>query len=470
MSHELPGTLDDAPRRIRGHAAITLLLCLASAWGGCGTDLEPIEARIVQSDVIPTVFTVTWDADPAAGDDAYVEIVRDGAVTTRAEATDNGDGTVTAVILGLKAGEDYDWTAVLVADGDTRRSETDTLSTGQVPQAFVDIGIDQSLLAAHPEASPDGFVVTSSVKAPSAALIIDGDGDYVWWFEHDEPDVAVTRALLSADRSTVWYTTYLPPDAAPDFEARSLVHRISIDGSFVGDMGVQGVHHDVAELPDGGLVTIAYDIRDIDGTLVIGDKVIEVAPDGSTTEITSAFDLFDVDLADVSPTGEWSHANAIVYDEEEDAVYVSFRTLNQIVGVRRSTGAVIRRIGGEGSDVTTGEGSSDLFENQHQFQLLDDGIVIFDNGSQEQLCSRGVEYRWNGDGTGAEVAWSYQMAPCSYTVILGDITRLRSGDTMVTWSAQGQIDRVTPEGDSVWRLNTDLGGALGFTTWIDALN
>jgi len=47
-------------------------------------------------------------------------------------------------------------------------------------------------------------------------------------------------------------------------------------------------------------------------------------------------------------------------------------------------------------------------------------------------------------------------------IFYGEAHRLESGNTMVIFSSAGQIDETTPAGNTVWQINTDVGGAFGY--------
>ena len=53
---------------------------------------------------------------------------------------------------------------------------------------------------------------------------------------------------------------------------------------------------------------------------------------------------------------------------------------------------------------------------------------------------------------------------------MGDVYRLPNGNTLITWSALGQIDEVTPDGEVVWRLRSEIGKGFGFTMWRENLS
>ena len=75
-----------------------------------------------------------------------------------------------------------------------------------------------------------------------------------------------------------------------------------------------------------------------------------------------------------------------------------------------------------------------------------------------------LEYDFDPDAGLAEEIWSYSPTPSIYSFVLGDVARMDDGDTLVTWSASGQIDRVTADGEATWTLNTPVGYVLGFDT------
>ena len=76
---------------------------------------------------------------------------------------------------------------------------------------------------------------------------------------------------------------------------------------------------------------------------------------------------------------------------------------------------------------------------------------------------------YDDDGDEAELIWSYAPSPTVFSFSLGDVSRLENGNTMVTFSNQGQIDEVDASGEVQWRLNASLGGAVGYATFMEDL-
>jgi hypothetical protein len=108
------------------------------------------------------------------------------------------------------------------------------------------------------------------------------------------------------------------------------------------------------------------------------------------------------------------------------------------------------------------DNSSDIFQHQHQFEVLEDSFLVFDNDGSTNPTSRVLEYRLDPDSGTAEQIWSYVPDPNLYTFVLGDVNRFDDGDTLITWSVLGQIDRVSDSGSVGWTLNTSIGYIFGF--------
>ncbi|MDP7112705.1 MAG: aryl-sulfate sulfotransferase [Myxococcota bacterium] len=418
----------------------------------------PVETQI--SEAITTVVTVRWD--PGAGDAerAWVRYGTDrDQMEDEAPAWPSEEGGYEALVWGLKPNTHY-WLEPIAATGRGEIAAAATrIETGPAPTDLPDV----ERVATDPDAGDDGFLVTTVVFSPPSAVVLDRDGDYVWWHVL-EGDVGTTRAYLSLDRREVILRHNLL-----DGEPRGLV-RVSIDGADVEEIPLDNEHHDFVELPGGGFALLAQDVREVDGEEIIGDKIVELAPDGTQTDVWSAWDHLDVDTETGSdPQWGFSHANAIDHDPADDALFVSCRRLNTIFKVDRGTGDVLWQLGGKDSDFVLPDGGTTFFERQHQFHAWDDGIVVFDNGSFEQMQSLAVEYSLDPATGDAELVRKYSSDPPLYVYALGDASKLPSGNTLVSYSIAGQTDIVTPQGERIWRLKMALGGALGYATWVDSL-
>ena len=442
---------------------------LAAIFFGCTAEPEeePFDYWVdaVLSEEIPTVVTVTWEATEEDVETGRVDVWDEvGRSLVPAPAIREGD-QFTAVVVGLKPSSDYGLRAAEDHTGGWLFSESTFVTTGGPPGVLPHLEVTAS--GVH----GGGYIATSTVSFPSMAVILDRDGDCVWWHQLEAPDGGdwetfyIPRAALSRDGGSVLY------EAATGVENENrerIIVRVSVDGEEVETLPVQGAHHDFLQLPDGTLAVLMEDERAVGEQLIEGDQIVEVEPAGGQTAVWSIWDHaeFDPD-EEYDPNIGWSHANAIQYDEQEDAYYVSVRNFDAVYKIDRATGEVIWIAGGEESDFALDGGETTLFERQHRFRMLDDGILIFDNRVPEE-GSRAVQYRLDEDTGTAEVTWEYILDPPVFTLGFGDVERLPEGHTLVDWSAQGQIDEVTPEGETVWQINASVGSGFGYMEWFES--
>jgi hypothetical protein len=154
---------------------------------------------------------------------------------------------------------------------------------------------------------------------------------------------------------------------------------------------------------------------------------------------------------------EWTHANSLDYDEATNTYWIGFRNLDCLAQIDRTTGEILQRVGGTLA-TTTFVDPAEGFLGQHQFQWLDDGLLVFDNRGGPSELSRAVEYGWAGEAL--QQRWEWVSAYWVYA--LGDVARDDHG-TRVTLTTAGEVDQLDTEGNVVARMNTDVGTAFGYS-------
>jgi hypothetical protein len=389
-----------------------------------------------------------------------------GARSSAVPATLNGS-KFESTILGLKPDLSYRMYAVEVSEGISTTSAGVAVHTGSSPTSLPNLSVTGEAQEAT------SFLVTSTVSFPSLAVILDRDGDCVWWHQLSPPEGGdwetfyIPKAARTRDGRSVIY------EAATGVENASrerILVKVSMDGADVETLPIQDAHHDFVELPDGAIAVLMEDSRPVDQQMIEGDQIVEVDVDGNQTAVWSIWDHaeFDPD-SEYDPDTGWSHANAIQYDEEENAYYVSLRQFDAVYKIDRGSGDVLWIAGGPQSDFSLAGGDTALFERQHRFRVLEGGILIFDNRAPE-AGSRAVEYALDEGAGSAELIWEHMTEPPVFTLGFGDVERLPGGNTLVDWSAQGQIDEVSPGGGLVWRLNASVGSGFGYLEWFDSFH
>ncbi len=424
---------------------------------------------------IGTMVTVEWVISGSSPQLSWVEVTGfDGSERT-VDAERDADGTYRARVFQLEPNTPYHYQAAMFRDGYIARSAQKTISTNAVPQVIPELNVEET----GSGVGTDGLLLTVLISNISCPVILDANSDLIWWYIQDDEDLAATRALLSSDGEHVLFNSFNVDAVFPSEEGdtgtevgESYIYKVSLDGSEISVLETPMGHHDFTQLPDGTLAYLTAEFQEHEGQLVRGDGVVELAPDGTVTQIWSAWD--DPELySSWFPSQDFvlPMANALEYVESEDAYYVS---LGQIIGIGtfvkidRGTGEPVWLLGGETSDIEILSQERE-FSHQHQFDVLDNGILMFDNGLEIDMDSRAVEYSLDQHSMQAEQVWSYHAEPALYTYAGGDASRLPEGGTVISWGTAGQLDELDPDGQLVRRLNTQLGAATGYLQWLDGL-
>ena len=449
---------------------LALVLLAGLGLAACDSaDIDPAVTASVSA-AIPTVATVQWPLVTPTASNAYVEFGIDDEHRRRAKAEIDDDGTARAVLLGMKPGREIHYHVVEVVgdrllQGKDLRLDSGTL-TSSLPRLEVPIATDLK---------SRGFLITSLIADPSVAVIVDGDGEIVW---AHRPDVDwdklyIPRVRLSRVGEWVIYhaATALGADGEGGAETHRSFVRVALDGSSEQIISITDAHHDFIELGDGTIATLTRDRREVDGEEVVGDRILEVGWDGSERQVFSVWDHLEYDPTQVDPQpgSGWTHANALQFDKDAGLYYMSLRHLDCILAIDRATGAVRWTLGGQDSDFVLADGSTQLFQRQHQFRVIDANALVFDNGTVENQDSRVVEYTLDPSTGQAELVWEHHNDPPLLSIGMGDVARLPNGNTLITWSGPGQIDEVSPTGEVVWRARVEMGAGIGYSVWRQVL-
>jgi len=427
--------------------------------GSC--EIAGLEATL--SEAIPTVGEVTFEASCEGVEQAYVEIEAADGSSSVVPAEEGAEDSWSARLLGLTASTEYTVVAAVVVDGGTLSSERRALTTGGVPVELPDLAVE----AIDPASTSGGLLVTTVVSVPSAAVVFDHEGRYVWWTIEEDESWVIRRVRLSRDGEWIIYLVQkLGMGLQSDLLGR--IRWVRLDGSEILETDLLGTHHDFVELPDGTIGVIQAEREVVGTTLIIGDRIVEIEPDGDVVEVWSLFDEVELDEENAASIPDFNtHANALDYDEETGHYYISVRNLNTLYKIDRAAGEVVWRFGGVYSDFELLQGTP--IQGEHQFDVLPGGLLVFDNREDPVEGSRVVEFALDeGEGT-AEQTWEYFTEPRVYCYVLGDVTRRVDGNTFVTWSTAGQFEELDPAGELVWSANLELGAGLGYTSHLETL-
>jgi len=260
-------------------------------------------------------------------------------------------------------------------------------------------------------------------------------------------------------------------------------------------------HHDIIQLPNGNYLGIiettqsgpvpigdwssyCYSVYGAlcDGVTSFfpwhGDKIVEW--DAETKEIIWEWNTFDhLDMSDYDELGgswiqglqqgfyDWTHTNALFFDETENAIYISIRHLSRIIKIDYPSGNIIWSMGLNMSSNDVDFGQDILFSWQHSIQVLENGnIVTLDNGNLSQqllntdyATTRALEIEIiesNGIYS-SNVVWEYNLPDYLFGFASGNVQKLENNNYLITTVGEGgTVIEVNSNKEIVWQGNLGL--------------
>jgi hypothetical protein len=442
---------------------------------GCGR-LQG-EVTLALSERIPTVVRAAFPV--GAADQAAFRVELKDGLSLRAEperivqATID-DGVARAPLVGLKAGRRY--RVVGVADGEDRaEGEVETGAAPDVLRFQVDaLDPDRAQLAR-------GYVGMALDTVWSGVVVVDGEGDPVWWWE-PEPGWDVSAPRPTADgRALVW----IEGDEGRDQRTQRLV-RTELDGSVRSVWEIDSAHHMAAELDGGEFAWPVWDIREVpweDGEVapVLGDSVAVGVPGAPVRTVFSFFDdrgppyvpcahglARDERLG--QPVYEWTHLNSVIWVPERDVLVLVSRLMDALLEIDRQTGEVNWQLGGERNTVSM-QPPSGAFSHGHASDAWDGGMLLFDNGSHhEPRTSRVLEYAIDAQSQTVELVWEHPAPDDGFFAWLGDARRLPEDHVLIAWSTGSLLEEVDRDHEVLWRISGPDGATVGRVFYMSSLD
>jgi hypothetical protein len=433
---------------------LVALVALTACSPGKGADGSPSAVAATVSEKIPTVVTVTWSTPTA--EKGHVEFGVDGAFDRSTPDETSAATAHSAVLIGLPQNASVSFR--VVSEGGT--SGDQDVGTGQLVDR-----IPEPIVTGA--GANDQFLTTVLLGDTSRIAVFDPKGRLTWSYE-DQRGLSVYRARPLRDGTGIVYSSTLE-NGQPS--PNSAFVKVSWDGSTVDVIPSPVLAHDFVELPDGTLVSLAYETRPdaVDPTVdVEGNQLTAAAADGTISSIWSAWDCLDpIEDPTNDPGHGWTHTNALDYDPVADAFTVGVRNLGTLERVDRATGTCPWGFGGIGGTVAL---TGDRFVHEHQFEQIPGGMLVFDNANTN-TGSRVIEYSFDEAALTAQSERTFTTtdSPPLYTFIMGDVHRVADGETLIAWGEGHIITRMGADGLEKWRLDTGTDDLLGFVTFASDL-
>jgi hypothetical protein len=326
-------------------------------------------------------------------------------------------------------------------------------------------------------------------------VMVDEEGEVVWYYDHDAP-IGDHRRLSNGNlayitaRRTIAEIDMLGEVVRMWQTSSTPVPRL-VPGSILVDTDT--FHHEFFEMPSGNILVLSSEVATYEDfptsttdpdaptatSSVVGDVVVEFAPDGTVIETWSLLDLLDPIRVghgslqrmwnrfypEAAPTNDWSHGNAVVYDPLDDSILVSLRHQDAIIKFSRATGELLWILGPHANWVSPWDDLlldplGDDFEwpyHPHAPMVTGDGtILLYDNGNFRASAfepmldavdnySRAVEYLVDGNAMEVSQVWEYGSAADEilYTPFIGDADWLpKTGNAFITFGGIAHLEGV----------------------------
>lgn len=414
-----------------------------------------------------TVVEVSWTTATAGV--SYVESALDGADGVATPITTESTLSHSIRVLGLKPNREYTLTAVTIDEaGETIEAGSCELETEIAPAELPGF----TVTAHDPARVEPGFVMISSIGEDDWVIILDRDGDPVWWVR-GESEASIATSGPGADGASVVFTHA----AKTQDEDLGAIVRVPLDGSEKTTTRAVMAHHDFADLGDGryAYLRVGFDYKDHPASAV--DSLVEVDEGSTSEEVEDAQIDFDyaVDYsrdpcrhthpkAYGTKDDDCTHANSLIYEDAEDVFYMMAKNLDHILKIERSTGSVLWELGGTESDFKMSNDAR--WSHGHYSHMWDGGACIFDNRYHDVKTgdngeSRIIEIAFDETAMTAELVWSWSPGDGTFIPLLGDCRKLAGGTYLTAWTSIGVLREIEPGGDVVWQAEVDLGNGVG---------
>ena len=413
-----------------------------------GTDADPLAIRdLVVTPNPESVLSciVTWTTDRPAS--SIVDFGEGTALAWRV----HDETLVTAhrlVVIGMHASQPYRLRARSVAGADMADAES-TFTSGSIPGSIPVVQLDVPAVAGL-EATWTLFGVQVLGMVQTTAVMVDRSGRIVWYRIHDQgrdpsPVTLVhggTRVLLGVGGTSF---------SAIEVDLEGVETWRGPVSPATRPEGL--IHHEYRQLANGHYAILRFTER----AGIFGDILEEMAPDGSSIWQWNVFDALTP-----GTSSDWTHGNALDLDGMPGRALYSAPALDTIFAIDRATGAIVWRLGHDGSFAPDPDVADPWFLFEHDPVVLSNGhLLVYDNGRPGiREATRVTEYALDEGAMQSRVIWRYPPAGVSdlwYAPALGGAERLPSGNTSITVGSidtvtPNRIFEVTPEGETLWQI------------------
>ena len=318
----------------------------------------------------------------------------------------------------------------------------------------------------------EGFLLltTSATKEEEVfptAVMIDTDGDIVWYYEHDIPGFASLGDMQYIEETQTVLTAIVKGENMAEIPAEEAVE-IDLSGKIVWKSREypnvyywddESWHHIYNRLPDDSIIMLRRDLTDT----TIGDKIVNIDRNYNILWEWRYQDHYKPPQCNPATWCDWTHCNWVVMRKKENIAYLNVRHLSRFHKIDMETGEVIWTMGPDGDFTVISDLQDPWFEWAHAPKVYgenDEKVLLYDNGTVDRGYSRVIEYTIDEVNMVATVNYVFDGKETGqewFTEAFGDADPLPGGNIMVT-AGTDDLERpnkffeVTRDGEIVWEL------------------
>ncbi len=350
--------------------------------------------------------------------------------------------------MNLKPASQYNF--VISNNSSGRKTEPFRFETRFLPEditSTVKLTIDSTQF--------DGFVLVRGLDPKGADVIIDNEGDVVWYHQYD----TVVRRSFSWTKNNTVLSIY---DSAHivefDLKGKQTLN-LRLEEKNIQHM----VHHDIIYSEEGNIVTLTHDSVSMDlrrfggrkSQFLRADGILVLSPAGEIVwkwNLLQVLDPLKLDPKSVDITHSLGHANSIAFDSDGHYL-VSFRDFSQIWKINSKDGSVIWKLGASG-DFKMDEDA--FFIRQHTAYVDGSGdLMLFDNGDRKNRpYSRILSFSIDEATMVAKTKVNIKLNSELSADKMCSAEQIDNGKFLVcTSKKKGIISVVDNDGKVLWRVN-----------------
>jgi len=433
---------------------------------------------------------------PAAAANVSVQFGLDTnyGLTTWTQPVQQGGGTLSLLVAGMKANTLYHMRAVVqFGDGSQFMDADQTFTTGQLP------GSPTITVTTTAGMTPQsGVELLDMIGASAPVAVSDLNGNVLWNYNPGITGVIPHPIKLLTNGH------FLINFAAPS-GANSVIQEVDLTGKIIWQMTaadlntalaascassgigcnltVLGTHHDFVQLANGHLIVIASQQQVISGTTVTGDVIIDLDQNHKPVWLWSEFDHLDINRQPYLYP-DWTHTNAVLYSADDGNLIISIRHQNWVIKIdyANGTGAgdILWKLGYQGdfsllnADGTPDSNDVDWFFAQHGPSFVSSNttgkftMTLFDNGddrgvtvvagggcgvSGQPACYSTVPI-FDLDESAKTATFVVHPNAAAYSFFGGNAEVLANGNQEYCETTVGQVYEVTQDAtpQTVWQM------------------